>query len=617
MIAFPCPHCGHSIRVGEQHAGKCGQCPKCSHQIRIPVTEPPAVTTEFQPTADLDREKDPALTEDSSKQFTVPAFSSMEDSLPEIPGYTIQSELGRGGMGVVYLAHQQALDRPVAIKTVNVSQTPDENLIARFEKEAISLAQLRHPNVVVAYDFGRRGTTLYLVMELLDGMDLEHYISEQGPLDEFTTWHIVRQAASGLAHAAQAGLIHRDIKPGNLFMTDPPEGSALPDNVPHVKVTDFGLVQLQGDIDQAKRLTQAGSVVGTPLFMAPEQIRGTDLDWRCDIYALGMTAINMLLGEAPYRDRTVWEVVTDKAQNTVYPLPEHFARETGKLLRKMIAPVPSDRIDNYRDLLQEIDAILKNEGGPRTKSVPRLHRVPPPVDQRRSFSNRNLPPKRARSVLVRLLAIVPGLVVLFGCIAAFYYFSQPPPEVPMDTVGQPRVLFTGKSIAEWTLREGSWKSSTGFEEEAVLAGMGIIQRKMTDWPHYRLTFGLDMKDAERVEVHFGILNETGQDDPLRYVLRIAKEESAVVGQQRGDHGEFTALAPQKSLTPLPSIARPFREVRIERRGPYWYAMVQGAFVGKLQRRKAERPEFRLAVLGGKAHFEEFQLVELASISGRN
>ncbi|MGE0609927.1 MAG: serine/threonine-protein kinase, partial [Pirellulales bacterium] len=211
-----------------------------------------------------------------------------------IPGYQILGVLGYGGMGVVYRARQKNLGRPVALKTVLVSQSAAPTMLARFEQEAMTVAQLGHPNIVVAYDFGSHQGRLYLAMELIDGEDLFAFIQRRERLDERTAWGLARQAAAGLAQAARLGVVHRDVKPGNMLLVEPPEGSQLPPGLPMLKLTDFGLALITTEQEADDRLTLAGSALGTPRYMAPEQFQGSDVDARADIYALGATVYHML-----------------------------------------------------------------------------------------------------------------------------------------------------------------------------------------------------------------------------------------------------------------------------------------------------------------------------------
>ena len=222
-----------------------------------------------------------------------------------VPGYEILSVLGQGGMGVVYRARQLNLKRIVALKTVLVNQMGQKTALERLEQEAQALARLTHPHIVAAYDFGRHEGRLYFAMELVLGEDVYKLIRRRGPLDEWAAWGMVRQAAAGLAHAAQHGIVHRDIKPANLLLVDPPTGFPLPAGLPMVKIADFGLAQLAASTDERTRLTSASDTVGSPNYMSPEQLLGEPVDLRTDIFSLGATAFHMLTGKPPQADKTL------------------------------------------------------------------------------------------------------------------------------------------------------------------------------------------------------------------------------------------------------------------------------------------------------------------------
>src|SRR5207248_8160120 len=177
----------------------------------------------------------------------------------------------------------------VALKVIQFGPCPA--LAARFETEAAALAKLSHPNVVQVYDCGWHAGRAFMAMELLDGEDLARLLRRAGRLGERVAWALARQTAAGLAHAAARGVVHRDVKPENLFLVPAPAGVGLPPGVPLVKVTDFGLARTRWAADpDGARLTAHGATLGTPAYMAPEQYRkAADADHRADVYALGAT----------------------------------------------------------------------------------------------------------------------------------------------------------------------------------------------------------------------------------------------------------------------------------------------------------------------------------------
>ncbi|MBN9119428.1 MAG: protein kinase, partial [Planctomycetes bacterium] len=290
---------------------------------------------------------------------SAPAPESGPDVVPvvTVKGYEILDTLGAGACGVVYKARQENLNRVLALKTVLMPDRATPELLGRFQKEAVSLAKLHHPNIVAVYDSGmceKPGGQAYFAMELLDGEDLGARIDRAGPLPESVVWPIARQTAAALAHAAKNKIIHRDVKPANLFLVPPPTGFPLPDGVPMVKVTDFGLALSRAEGDQ--RQSVAGTVLGTPVYMAPEQFAGSDVDERADIYGLGCTVYHALTGAPPFDGRTVWDVMMKKSAPPPRLAPP-ISPETADLVASMLAIAPDDRPRDYTELLARIDAL--------------------------------------------------------------------------------------------------------------------------------------------------------------------------------------------------------------------------------------------------------------------
>jgi serine/threonine-protein kinase len=216
--------------------------------------------------------------------------------------YTLLGKLGQGGMGVVYLARHALLRRRTVVKLLSGSTSP--LALDRFEREVQITSQLTHPNTIAVYDFGRTEDGLfYYAMEHLEGSDLEALVLATGPCAPARVIHILRQACGALEEAHTRGLLHRDIKPSNLFLC-PRRG---PTDV--IKVLDFGLVKQLNDPAQSRSVTRADRLVGTPLYMSPEQIAGArELDARSDLYALGAVAYFLLTGAPLFDGKTVVEV---------------------------------------------------------------------------------------------------------------------------------------------------------------------------------------------------------------------------------------------------------------------------------------------------------------------
>ncbi len=220
-----------------------------------------------------------------------PAFRFPPAVFPELPGYEILGEAGRGGIGVVYKARQLSLQRLVAIKVVPLGGPEEGHVIARFHQEGLLTARLAHPNLVAAYDASAVAGLPYFVMEFVEGTGLDALVQERGPLPVAESCEAVRQAALGLQHLHEHGLVHRDIKPSNLMLT--PSGL--------VKVLDLGLARLVSGSAQEGQLTSPGQFLGTLDYMAPEQCDNSHaVDIRADIYGLGCTLYHLLAGEPPF-----------------------------------------------------------------------------------------------------------------------------------------------------------------------------------------------------------------------------------------------------------------------------------------------------------------------------
>ncbi|MEM6331638.1 MAG: serine/threonine-protein kinase, partial [Planctomycetota bacterium] len=291
-------------------------------------------------------------------------------------GFQVEGLLGHGAIGIVYRALQPSLSRTVALKTIRASRLAGKDgssgkAAARFRQEAVAIAKLAHPNIVTAYDYGARDDRLFLAMEMVDGVDLESLISTAGRLDESTAWRLAQQVAAALAHAHELGVVHRDIKPANLLLTEAPAGYPLPPGVPLVKVTDFGLARLMGAVgdEHTTRLTLDGATMGTPHYMAPEQVEDADVGFQADIYALGATVFHLISGKPPFAGRTVMKVFAAKMggeEADLDSLPEDISQAGRELLASMLAYRPADRPASYGALLSQLREVIGGESGTST-----------------------------------------------------------------------------------------------------------------------------------------------------------------------------------------------------------------------------------------------------------
>ncbi|MHC4687023.1 MAG: protein kinase domain-containing protein, partial [Planctomycetota bacterium] len=278
--------------------------------------------------------------------------SSVTGPGSQIGPFRIERELGRGGVGVVYLAHDTKLDREVAIKSLPTEVIENPKARSRFSREARVLASLNHPNIATIYDeFQETEDVAYLILEYVPGQTLAERIARNSlKLEEALT--IALQIAEAVAAAHEHDVIHRDLKPGNIKIT--PEGK--------VKVLDFGLAKAVGGetVDQQSTVTEPGRVIGTPAYMSPEQARGKPADKRSDIWSFGCVLYEMLTGRIPFKGETISDTLANILQTEPnwQALPESTPANIRVLLRRCLEKDPHRRLRDIGDASIEIDETL-------------------------------------------------------------------------------------------------------------------------------------------------------------------------------------------------------------------------------------------------------------------
>ncbi len=285
--------------------------------------------------------------------------STDADPAPEMPSelvghsrYRIERFLGKGGMGCVWLARHLVLDRWVALKSIRMEYLQIPEVAARFKREIQALGRLQHANIATAFDAETIGSTTFLVSEYVAGKTLYECSVGKG-LPIVQACKVIRDAALGLEHAHSCGLIHRDVKPGNLMLT--PEGS--------VKILDFGLVSI---LDLPGHITSKGSLIGTPDYISPEQVTNPgSADHRSDIYSLGCTFYFLLAGRAPFADSPLVQKIEGHRRDTPAIIP-NIPQGVYNVLQKMMAKRAEDRYASARDVAEALEPycqdIIESQG---------------------------------------------------------------------------------------------------------------------------------------------------------------------------------------------------------------------------------------------------------------
>lgn len=323
----------------------------------------------------------------------------MGAALPQIRGYRILEPIGRGGMGQVFLAEDPTLERRVAIKMIAAPLAAEAAARSRFLREARAMAGIEHPHVVRVYAFGEAEGQPYIVMEYVEGETLAARLSATRLALE-DALRIAREVAQALAAAWSRGIVHRDVKPANILL----------DREEHVKVADFGLARPTRGEDSD--VTGAGHVVGTPHYVSPEQARGDDIDFRSDVYSLGIVLFEMLGGRKPFTGGSPMEVM---AKHLTEPLPA--IRDTrpdvppgvATLVEAMTAKAPAARPASYPELLRRLSSAAATDAAPdpATSTMPSLPKAKPVRAVAR-------PAYKWAAALALLAALLAGAVLMLG-----------------------------------------------------------------------------------------------------------------------------------------------------------------------------------------------------------
>jgi eukaryotic-like serine/threonine-protein kinase len=327
--------------------------------------------------------------------------------------YRVEALLGRGGMGVVFRAVHVITGKRFAIKWLLSDPGGVKLSVDRFIREAQVAGRVEHPNIVEVYDVGKARGSLYMVMELLEGESLESRLLERGAVPVAEAIRIMLLCARGIARAHAAGIVHRDLKPANIFLRRAGEAG-----VETPKVLDFGISKMADTIELNSAITKTGTLLGTPFYMAPEQVHAREVDARTDVYAFGVILYQLVAGRLPFEATTyssllvkILTEVPKPLESLVRGLPPGF----GPLVRRAMAREPSARFQTMRELITALEQI---------EAAPEARRSRPRASARRG----------------RRSAIIPILLVVLGGVVAAILLSRggaPAPRTPVRDAHEP------------------------------------------------------------------------------------------------------------------------------------------------------------------------------------
>jgi serine/threonine protein kinase len=334
--------------------------------------------------------------------------------------FRVLEKVGTGGMGSVYKAEQPAMNRMVAIKILHPKLAGRKDLTSRFRREARAMSQLTHPNTVKVFMYGELEDdgSLYIVMEMLEGRNLNQTVRKEGPLTVDRAIPILIQCCGALQEAHDLGIVHRDLKPENIFLSKQGGISDYP------KVLDFGLAKVTERQMQPGSviLTQEGMVFGTPEFMSPEQAQGKTLDARSDIYSLAVILYEVLTGKLPFTARTPMEYIQKHVTDPIIPLSERVPdRKFPKGLDDVLAKALQKQPDNRFQTAGEFGEALRPFGGAAAQALPPVGPVTPSPNGELKIASNRAPGAGAVAKAgpsAQLLVIVAAACLLAGVLIA-------------------------------------------------------------------------------------------------------------------------------------------------------------------------------------------------------
>jgi serine/threonine protein kinase len=419
-----------------------------------------------------------------------PDYNPAMETIETLGKYEIKRPLGRGAMGTVYEGWDPIIARRVAIKTVRLPDNDDpetEEALARFRREAQAAGRLTHPNIVGVFDYGETNDLAYIVMEFVDGPTLKTLLDKQERFALADAVRVMEDVLAGLQFSHERGVVHRDIKPANVMLTS--SGQA--------KIADFGIARIE-----SSSMTQAGTLLGTPAYMSPEQFMGQVVDARSDIYSSGVLLYQLLTGERPFEGGL--SAIMHKALNTEPPAPSQLSVTAppsfDPVVRHAMAKRPQDRFASAKAFAEAIRAAVAQQAEPagdadeQTMFTPPPAARPRPVEQIQPPRVAPVPPPRRSTMPITVAAV--ALLGLLGGGGAWWFLARPaapviatatPPaaEVSPAPSTTPIPAPTHSETAQPSPARTVTPSVQPDAQQLALAGLDALRRRIAQWANSR------------------------------------------------------------------------------------------------------------------------------------
>ena len=361
--------------------------------------------------------------------------------------YEILEKRGEGGFGVLYKAMDPMIERVVALKVLHTQYASNERLSAWFKREAKAMARLNHPNIVTIHSFEIVGDRHFIIMEYVEGSNLDEDLKQGGPMPIDSVIKAAMQMVDGFGYAHENGIVHRDIKPSNVMV----------DTSGKVKITDFGIAKILGD----SKLTKTGTGAGSLHYMSPEQIEGKPIDTRTDIYSLGITLYQMITGKVPFSDESEFVVMRahlDQKPANPSELRSDTPPELDRIVLKMLEKKPEDRYDSMATLERELKRlagpVTGDDGAVNAEPVDDLTVPVTPTPQRHDLTEPERPAEAKTRSKVPAIAGALVLVVAAAVVSYLVFFGGPETLSDADAVIDSAQVARSDSLADTTGLEG-------------------------------------------------------------------------------------------------------------------------------------------------------------------